>query len=401
MTIRDMMRMPIMERFELIAGADGLDNEVKKTGILDYEFTEKGMSEFAGQIWLPGEFILTSFLYAKDHEERIYEAVRRLVRKRCPGLAIRNVFHLNISQETIRYANQERFPIFIIRDHTVYFEEFIIAVNELCHHIEENRKKEQIAAEILYSQAEGKKIRELALSMNYALDHSYRVYYLSAQSDDGKKQLEFFNICGIADSLRTEGDLWIPWRQGAFFVHSVSQYRKQRLGEREYPFSKLFLNPEKFIVGLSDHQVFLQNFKTALLQSRYACCFAVMYGRKFEEYKNIGSYQLLFPIASGAWTQSFLERIMYPICEYDTEKGTDLWSTLELYESFDGDIGKTAQKLCIHANTIRYRLKKLFSFFGKDAYDKNFESELLTAVKLNRIQSLRHGDIDLPNQFLP
>lgn len=47
------------------------------------------------------------------------------------------------------------------------------------------------------------------------------------------------------------------------------------------------------------------------------------------------------------------------LLDYDAQHGTDYVETLHVYLDAFGDIAAAAAKLCIHANTLRYRLRKL------------------------------------------
>ena len=47
-TIRDMMQLDVMKSLKLIAGKGGLDKEVTRVGILDFEFTRPGSAYDTG-----------------------------------------------------------------------------------------------------------------------------------------------------------------------------------------------------------------------------------------------------------------------------------------------------------------------------------------------------------------
>ena len=146
LSFRDIMDLDVMNGMKLIAGEKGLDNEIEKVSILDYEFTRKG-SSYAS--WSDGEFVLTTFLYAAGDASLIFPAVKRLCRIKAAGLAIRNVFQLEISRDVIWFANQQNFPIFIIDDHQCYFEKIIIGINDLKQRLHDSNFQEKNVVEIL------------------------------------------------------------------------------------------------------------------------------------------------------------------------------------------------------------------------------------------------------------
>lgn len=385
-TVRNLMQLEQMKNLELIAGKGGLENEVKKIGILDYEFTQRGTTYFNSQNWLPGEFILSSFMYAAENPNLLLDAVRRLVRKKCPGLAIRNVFRIPIAPDLIRFANQNDFPVFIIHDHTLFFEDIIIAVNDLNNRARDNALRERKIKEILYSHMEAPAVKNMARELNYAIDDSFCVYFIAPRCADGRNELKRLILRGIRKVLYDNGDAIAPFNDGAFYIHSINQSGKKQYELADYIFTQTGINARLFHVGISEQHFFLLDFKAALLQSYYAAYFAGIYELEAASWHELGIYKILFPAAasfqlSGNTVEDFIK-------DYDMKSGSDFWNTLAVYEKNGGDVKLTSAELSVHENTVRYRIKKIFELFGKDPNDKNFEAELLVAVKLHRIKSI-------------
>ena len=122
-TVEDISNFPEFADLKLIAGRGGLNKAVEKCGILDYEFVE-GVREK----WYNTNFrdenmiVMTSFLYAKDNEYLIMDAVKNLTSRKCSGLIIKNIFHLPIHENVIRYADTMNFPILVIEGSNIHFE---------------------------------------------------------------------------------------------------------------------------------------------------------------------------------------------------------------------------------------------------------------------------------------
>ena len=93
--------------------------------------------------------------------------------------------------------------------------------------------------------------------------------------------------------------------------------------------------------------------------------------------------------------ERYMDKIYQPIIEYDRKMNTDLWPTLMVYESSNGDLKKTSERVNAHINTIRYRLKKICEFFGKEFGDRNFELELFSAVKIFYALPFIRGNLEL------
>lgn len=130
-TVHDIVSSPDFKTLKLINSPFDLSNVVSGCGILDYEFDEKVRHRFLKVNFSPGQLVLTSFLYAKDNEHFIMDAVKNLIAKKCSGLIVKNIFQLNISSNVIKYANLNNFPIFVLKDQDILFENLIVNVYQI------------------------------------------------------------------------------------------------------------------------------------------------------------------------------------------------------------------------------------------------------------------------------
>ena len=105
-TILEAMKLPTLKDFELIAGYRGLDREIQRASILDYEY-EKSLSDKPIQTYFEKEdFVISSLIYAKDDPSLILESVKGLVSDGVSGLAVKNIYYDVLPEEVIKYANQ-------------------------------------------------------------------------------------------------------------------------------------------------------------------------------------------------------------------------------------------------------------------------------------------------------
>ena len=70
--------------------------------------------------------MLTTFTYARDNIAIWQQAVKRLDKEKCSGIAIKNVFSMDLPQNIVYYANMHHFPVFLFTDNTLFFEDVII-----------------------------------------------------------------------------------------------------------------------------------------------------------------------------------------------------------------------------------------------------------------------------------
>lgn len=383
------MQLECMRSLTLIAGERGLNKTVTKVGILDYEFTRIGS---VYNVCWQGEFVLSSFLYAEGDPEAVLSGVKRLHRLKATGLAIRNVFHFEITPEVIRYANQNNFPIFIMNDYELYFEDIIHAFYNLETHLLESDVKEKKLKDILRDRIDDTTAKKYALEINAHFSNTFYAYYVVPINEEGVHQLNHLLLCGIGKELETNGNALMRYKNGAFFIHSVNQ-SKTKVDVTTYWHECLGLKPDKYQVGISNLQPFLHLMRKALTESYFACCYAKLYGKAQCSFDDIGVYQVLFGISEDRQSK-YLEAVVDPILSYDRRTNSALWETIMSYEMNNGNLKDIAQDLCTHENTVRYRMKKIYGLFEKDIHDINFELELMISVKLYRIHELLIGEPD-------
>lgn len=79
--------------------------------------------------------------------------------------------------------------------------------------------------------------------------------------------------------------------------------------------------------------------------------------------QSLGAYSLLTTMADSQ-TQTFADRYVGPIRNYDRKHGSELEVTIAAYIDNGGSINATATKLHIHASTLKYRLKRVQELTG-------------------------------------
>ena len=99
-------------------------------------------------------------------------------------------------------------------------------------------------------------------------------------------------------------------------------------------------------------------------------------------YSNIGIYQLFLSVRKDVLKENY--RItMNPLLDYDEENGADLLSTLQLYLPCDCSIDETADRLFVHKNTIRYRLRKIEEIMDCDLKSSETITMLYYCLSIN------------------
>ncbi|MFD1037523.1 helix-turn-helix domain-containing protein [Virgibacillus byunsanensis] len=100
----------------------------------------------------------------------------------------------------------------------------------------------------------------------------------------------------------------------------------------------------------------------------------------FMSYKELGAYRLLLNIEPKE-LDNFLEIKLQTVLDYDLKQKADLVNTLELYLYFNQNIRKTAEKMYLHENTIKYRINKVKKIMGITEFNGDITFEINLALK--------------------
>ena len=125
-----------------------------------------------------------------------------------------------------------------------------------------------------------------------------------------------------------------------------------------------------------------EEFDLGLQQAYFASICAQLKRQQSQAYQNIGVYKILLPNLGSPHQLSYMRQFLSPILE-KAEDGTDeLLNTAIAYVSEDGDVGKVADRIYCHKNTVRYRLNKLHELLSPNSSTSAFYEQLSLAVKI-------------------
>jgi hypothetical protein len=83
----------------------------------------------------------------------------------------------------------------------------------------------------------------------------------------------------------------------------------------------------------------------------------------------------------------YLDRILGPVAEYDTRRGSDLLGTLEAYFAAGNSPRHAAGALHVHVNTVAQRLERVASLLGADWHGPDRALEIQLALRLRKLQA--------------
>ena len=89
LTVMELLSFPLFRNFKIVSGYGGLYNQVKGTGILEWESSSDVERNFG-----EGEFVVTTLSMSRSDAALADASIRTLIDKRVSAVAIKEFQHL-------------------------------------------------------------------------------------------------------------------------------------------------------------------------------------------------------------------------------------------------------------------------------------------------------------------
>lgn len=387
-TLKDLINLEVFNGVKLIAGENGLSRKITSCGILDYELDRSLKDRYFHSNFQEHQFALTTFLYAKDEEFLINDAIKYLVNKKASGLAIKNVYRLPIHDSALRYAESMDFPIFLIEP-GIFFENIIISITDSIKMLGNTYFGQQEIDTLLYKSLDRSNIKQQALQINPSLKNNFFVmYFYFKQNLDAQHFLRIqtyfknskFNQTSIS-FLRFNNGFVLLYSKDFIHLNDKAALLKEII--------HTLLDPDiKISIGVSDFHYRLEEIKQAIHEAFYAALLHINFNSDFLLYKNIGTFKAIFPFAKSDSMQSFSQSCLNPLRDFDAENTLFLFDTLKQFIMCNGNLRELSIKLSLHENTLRYRLDKIAHLTGLNFKKPEDYEQLSLAIKIHISSSL-------------
>lgn len=363
--ISELLQQPTFSAFRVVAGVNGLNRDVSKVNILDFEYDTIQDREHEGfGLFEKEAFVLTSLLFAKEHPEMILESVKLLVRDGASALAIKEIYYHDLPIEVIDYANQHQFVILMFEREGGFFETLITELTTLIEMRNNDEINEQKLSMLLDETLSIGSQRMLTEELFPTLKPPFYAAYSKPSQLLSKQELMMIPSRTLGDSV------CLIYQSGILVLGDESLSEKFRNAVYPTGFSRLHTN--------------LDEVSMAVREAMCACEYAIRNNQDRISYDEIGIYRLLYPLKNNLWMKTYCELLKAEI--NNDINGTELMQTAEVYVHYQGDIQKTSEALHIHKNTVRYRISRLKELLSKDHEPAYFDEQLTLMVLMNKIQ---------------
>lgn len=378
-TCKSILRLPYLEKMKLVAGEGGLDNVISWVHVVELPEASD---------WVKGgELLFITGVGIKDNKEALLKLVKDINDRRLSGLVI-NVgpYIKETPKEVIDLANNLDFPIFELP-----FEVKLIDITQsICRAIFENKLKKEsmdsfmreiifgnidITDEIinratLYGYNPKKTYVPLVLDIdNFSMYLKRKNIKTETAIANIKMQIQEI-IEQIAHS-HNKKCLYAIQGDAFFIMISISKnyYKTDRIlmeninsiAESIRRIVSTKIQSLTVSIGIGEPCSDLKDFKKVIFQAQKALETSKGCGNIncVTKYKELGIYRLFLQVNSHSEIKNLYDETLLKLKEYDDKNSTNLIETLIVYIEQNRNLGKTAEVLFIHRNTMKYRISRI------------------------------------------
>ncbi|MBQ1489527.1 MAG: PucR family transcriptional regulator [Eubacterium sp.] len=381
------------DKLSLVCGQGGMTRRVGSAGILDYEFLPEVLGKYRHSNFQKDQLVITTFLYARDNEFLIGDAVKNLIAKGVSGLVIKNVFRLPIHETVLRYADSKNFPIFVSDSAELIFEDFIYDVTSSIRKMEAlDFVQREIDATLAAETTEAEAYNH-GLNLNPSLENQHMVFYVPMDVEDPGFSYLRYAEAYQGSALDRPEHLLTLYDGGFLFLYSWEKNplkKEQIVSELE----KLLGLDAQSAMGISRTHYYLGELKASIREALYSARVAEdralkdVPGSRRLFFGDLGSLRILFSYCYDSEMEDFRRDIMDPLEVYDVENRGRLRETLFAYCEHDYSFPETARALSQHVNTVRYRMDKVGEITGLSYKNPQEMQQLDLAYKIGLCQEL-------------
>lgn len=368
MKCKDLYNFPSLQSMEIIAGTNGLDNNVRWIYFWDTVAIEDCIK------WIESnELIIITGSSLASNLAQLPNYFDDLVSKHIAGIIV-NVgpFIQKVPDSVCEAANRLNIPIF-----TLPWEVPLIkATREICNAIIVEEQKSISRANLFKTLLFDKNITEDELSsilldnsMTSQLELHVGVLRIQAnKQDESTNEFRLYQkVCVFFDNNHLNIKSTIYDNNVIFFVRDRFIDNGQFVQTLKDMKSEVFANASDISCFIGVGETCLQPFdyRNSYEHADKICDTCIRTGDQEIAYYNNPSITGLLTFANdNVYLENFFNKHLSPIIKYDATHNSSLLETLLVFVENDLSFVETANKLFIHKNTLRYRIEKVEELLG-------------------------------------
>lgn len=371
LSVEDILKLPVLSSFELVAGRGGLDKAVISAGIADYEFAA-GVDYNESIAFERDSMVISSLLFAKEDPDKILVAIRHLHAAGVSAFAYKPVFYDTLPEEVLLFADQHDFPIFSFGCYT-WFENIIFDITNAVESDDSRYLTEKNIEQMIRASASQNELDRIRFGISLFLHKTVSAAYIRTNDEQADQIYRLYYISkGLRDKL-----LVAKYDGGVFLLITSEQSSTQThriILEEAHTILSLPISLDVIILSRI-HPA--SELDAAFREAYFAWLSGLLSPKSNHTYDTLGVYTTILALADTPQLKSYATSYLAHLEGYE--------ETIDAYIKNGGDITATSIDLHCHTNTVRYRLSKIKTLTGScDATDNELFRDLSIAYIVKR-----------------
>lgn len=373
----------------LVGGGEGLENVVTWVHMVE----NIAISDFLKG----GEITFTTGI-GLNEELDLMTLVKAVHRNSASGMVINiGPFIKEIPEEVGQYAEENRFPVFMVPWHVHMAEIMRIISFDITNSERENMELEVAMKNAITSPNQEELYLEQLSQKAFMSEWHYQVAVLEIVTHKTgllvtDKKLEAYKTT-LQTLLVSQHKNAVVLRLNNRLVIVFANYTKEKMKETITKTKQKLsyaLGKGEIIMGSVGSEVkgvrkVCNSYKQATKMMKLVRTLNLENNIAF--YDEMGSYKLLIAIEDEDIIANYYKETIEPITRYDSFNQTDLRNVLESYLRHSGSVKDTAEEMFIHRNTVNYKIKKIEEILRLDLSQLDNRIKLTMGLMLDHLYS--------------
>jgi sugar diacid utilization regulator len=336
-----------------------------------------------------GELVFTSGVGFHDIDHEMKILIQTVAKNYAAGIIIEiGPYIKEISQEWIDHAQKLNIPLMTL-PYDIPVTNIISEIYRNVYNTQEYQKSiEKFMTECLYEFSE--EIYERAKRFGFDEKKKHIALFLSPDRDKGDLE-HLMQAC--RQSMNTQKlVLTLVEADGVAAIYDLEETKIpvheviSKLRSNVESFYQIYHKEDTISAGAGDIFQAIRDLKDSVVEAKQALNMLHMCKRTAQSrmYEEMGIYQLLFSIKNDNIMDRIIEEQIGSLQTYDRANDTQLMKTLDIYLQEDCNVARTTERLYVHRNTVKYRIKRIQELLGRDLHDINVKFNLQLAFKIRK-----------------
>jgi sugar diacid utilization regulator len=407
-TGRNILSLPGCEKMKIVAGAGGLDKVINWVHVIEIP---NAVDYVKG-----GELLFMTGVVIGNDVSILLKFVKEINLKKLSGLVI-NVgpYIKSTPREVIKFADKVNFPIFELP-----FEVRLVdIIQNICKNIFMKRvQKDSInnfMKEIIFENVDiTDEVLNKAILYGYSINRSYCAlvvdidnfnFYLERNNIHDENAI--LNIKSYIEAIiedvmhRNKKKYFCVMQSDSFFLMVALEKGEKVFNSKVEDNMKLIgtaikkgindkLNLMTASVGIGGIYSSLKESRVEFSKGQRVLQILKCMGKNncVVVYRDLGVFRLFFEMNDYKEMRDMFNENLLKLKKYDEKNSSDLIKTLYVYLKSDRNIGKAAERLYIHRNTMKYRINRIEEILNCSLKDEETIFNIKLCIKIGMFLKL-------------